>query len=88
MVLCYAEESDALVSSLNHHLPKLATEIMPSLEELLNMTEHVEHYEYDKTFNEAKDEPCLILHSSGSTGQSMSYDLSDTNSSCILTINR
>ena len=42
--------------------------IVPELEELLS-PEPVETYQYKKTFEEAKMEPVLVLHSSGSTGQ-------------------
>lgn len=41
--------------------------VIPSLEELLNMDE-VPHYPYDKTFDEAKNDPFVVLHTSGTTG--------------------
>ena len=42
-------------------------ETVPSFDEMLNST--VEHYPYDKEFSEAKDDPVVVLHSSGSTGK-------------------
>jgi hypothetical protein len=68
-LLYYAEVSDVIASSLKEQLPQLTTELVSSLEEMLNVPQDVKHYEYNKTFDEVKDEPCLILHSSGSTGQ-------------------
>lgn len=42
-------------------------EIIPELDDLLN-AHPVEEYPYLKTFDEAKDDPFLILHTSGTTG--------------------
>jgi len=39
---------------------------VPSLQELLNTT--YPHYPYNKTFLEAKNEPLVVLHTSGTTG--------------------
>jgi len=47
---------------------KLPLFIVPSVDELLS-TDHP-YYLYDKTFDEAKDEPFVALHTSGSTGTS------------------
>ena len=44
------------------------TVIVPGVEELLN-GEQVQPYPYTKTFEEAKTDPAVVLHSSGSTGQ-------------------
>ncbi|ROV87578.1 hypothetical protein VMCG_10605 [Cytospora schulzeri] len=67
--LFYSEEmgmvSEALSSS---QLPGVVMKTVPSLDELLPTPEDTAHYRYEKTFDEARDEPCLILHSSGSTG--------------------
>ena len=41
--------------------------VVPDLEDLLDQTPTT-HYPYDKTFQEAAQDPYLILHSSGSTG--------------------
>ncbi|KAF7551265.1 hypothetical protein G7Z17_g5136 [Cylindrodendrum hubeiense] len=40
---------------------------LPELDELLD-AEATEHYQYDKTFNEATQDPFCLLHTSGSTG--------------------
>ena len=40
---------------------------MPSLEELLTSRPH--HFPYDKTFDEAEDDPVIVCHTSGSTGK-------------------
>lgn len=45
--------------------------VVPSLEELLDMNE-VPHYPYDKSFDEAKNDPFVILHTSGTTGMPVS----------------
>ena len=42
--------------------------VVPSVDELLDTNKSVPHYAYTKTFEEAKDDPALVLHSSGSTG--------------------
>ncbi|KAL8904941.1 MAG: hypothetical protein Q9207_002935 [Kuettlingeria erythrocarpa] len=41
--------------------------IVPELEDLLHAT-RVESYPYSKTFREAHMDPCLVLHTTGSTG--------------------
>ncbi|KAH7336688.1 hypothetical protein BKA65DRAFT_563960 [Rhexocercosporidium sp. MPI-PUGE-AT-0058] len=40
----------------------------PSLDTFLSPEGEVKHYPYTKTFEEAKDEPVTVLHTSGSTG--------------------
>ncbi|KAL3417973.1 thioester reductase domain-containing protein [Phlyctema vagabunda] len=45
----------------------MRTEIAPELEELLDETS-VEVYPYTKSFAEARKDPCLVLHTTGSTG--------------------
>ncbi|KAL5314376.1 hypothetical protein ACEPPN_018802 [Leptodophora sp. 'Broadleaf-Isolate-01'] len=41
---------------------------IPSLDTLLSPDGEVKHYPYTRTFEEAKDEPFTVLHTSGSTG--------------------
>lgn len=42
---------------------------IPSLEDLISKEgEPPKHYSYDKTFEEVKDDPYLVVHTSGSTG--------------------
>ncbi len=45
----------------------MRTEIVPQLEELLDESP-VETYPYTKTFGDARMDPCLVLHTTGSTG--------------------
>ncbi|KAM0164035.1 hypothetical protein ACHAPG_000785 [Botrytis cinerea] len=53
----------APVVQTHDHLQVLS---VPSIEELLNST--YEHFPYDKTFESAKREPLVALHTSGTTG--------------------
>lgn len=46
---------------------KMQTAVVPELEELLDET-LVPAYPYTKTFAEARKDPCLTLHTTGSTG--------------------
>ena len=45
----------------------MRTGIVPQLEDLLDESP-VERYPYPKTFEEARMDPCLVLHTTGSTG--------------------
>jgi acyl-coenzyme A synthetase/AMP-(fatty) acid ligase len=47
------------------HLPKFA---LPSLDWMLNSEGQV-RYPYEKTFEEAKNEVIVIIHTSGTTGK-------------------
>lgn len=47
-------------------MPKLRTITVPNVSELLDKS--YEHFPFSKTFNEAKDEPLVCLHTSGTTG--------------------
>ncbi|KAI0483351.1 hypothetical protein GGR56DRAFT_686675 [Xylariaceae sp. FL0804] len=51
---------------LKQHMPSLTTVEVPSFEKF--MSSPSEHYPYEKTFEEARNEPVVVLHSSGSTG--------------------
>lgn len=46
---------------------RLQTSTVPELEELLN-EDSVPTYPYTKSFEDAWDDPCLVLHTTGSTG--------------------
>ncbi|KAF3009254.1 putative secondary metabolism biosynthetic enzyme [Neopestalotiopsis sp. 37M] len=46
--------------------PSFHVEAIPSFLEMLES--NPEHYPYEKVFDEARDDPILVLHSSGSTG--------------------
>lgn len=56
-------------TSIDHILRKRAmrTEVVPELEEFLDDIP-VDTYPYFKSFEEARMDPCLILHTTGSTG--------------------
>lgn len=41
---------------------------MPELDYLLDDSLHIEPYPYAKSFEQAKHHPCLVIHTSGSTG--------------------
>jgi acyl-coenzyme A synthetase/AMP-(fatty) acid ligase len=41
---------------------------MPELDYLLDDTIHTDPYPYTKTFEQAKHHPCMVTHTSGSTG--------------------
>ncbi|KAI4143444.1 MAG: hypothetical protein LQ340_006997 [Diploschistes diacapsis] len=47
---------------------KMRHVVVPTVFEFLDVGEDVPPYPYQKSFDEAKDDPVLILHSSGSTG--------------------
>lgn len=44
--------------------------VIPDLEELLDQTK-APHYPYEKTFEEAKYDPYVVLHTSGTTGKAV-----------------
>ena len=56
-------------TNIEHIVSKrpMRTGIVPQLEDLLD-EEPVEIYPYTKTFEEARMDPCLVLHTTGSTG--------------------
>lgn len=68
--LFYGSEAAAAIGLSDHGSTDALHASMicvPSLEDLLQVPENTKLYPYLKTFEEARDEPCLILHSSGST---------------------
>lgn len=81
----YAEELASVASSLKVKVPDIIVESLFSLNEMLQISEDTKHYPYNKTFEEAKNEPCLILHSSGSTGMIIP---ALTPYACMLTLSR
>jgi acyl-coenzyme A synthetase/AMP-(fatty) acid ligase len=48
--------------------PSVHCEIVPSFSDMLKVES--EYFPFNKTFEEARDDPILVLHSSGSTGVS------------------
>ena len=59
-------ERKARVLDVKKLRPDLEVIEIPSLAEML--ASETQHYPYNRTYEEAEDEPCLIIHSSGTTG--------------------
>jgi acyl-coenzyme A synthetase/AMP-(fatty) acid ligase len=66
--LFFAGEMLPIAEALKNADPDMIYQSIATLAELLETPSATPHYPYDKTFDEAENEPCLILHSSGSTG--------------------
>ena len=64
--LLYAPEVEGLVKPLIDHQPNLQLHEIQPLEMLVQPD--TPHYPYEKSYEEAKWDPILILHSLGSTG--------------------
>ncbi|KAI8966246.1 acetyl-CoA synthetase-like protein [Daldinia sp. FL1419] len=64
--LLYAVEIAPLVDSIRTLRPDLRSREIPPFEEIINSAP--KHYPYEKSFDEARNEPIVVLHSSGSTG--------------------
>ncbi|RYP27611.1 hypothetical protein DL767_007616 [Monosporascus sp. MG133] len=54
-----------VVKQLQNLEPTIRPEVIPSFSDMINSTP--EHFPYEKDFEEARDDPILVLHSSGST---------------------
>src|SRR4051812_12933818 len=65
-LLLYAPEVKPLVESLLDHRPNLQVYPIQLLETLVQPD--TPHYPYEKSYDDVKWDPILILHSSGSTG--------------------
>lgn len=65
--LLYAEELAPLIKPLKELDPSVSFDIVPSFQVMLDS--QAEHYAYEKSFEEARSDPIVVLHSSGSTGQ-------------------
>ena len=59
---------DPTVHEIQKLRPSLRLVAIPDLDELLADHLHVAHYPYEKSFEEARSDPCLLLHTSGSAG--------------------
>lgn len=55
------------MESLPREKPGLKLFTVPSFEFWLDV-KGVKHYAYNKTFEEAKDDPLFVIHTSGTTG--------------------
>jgi hypothetical protein len=64
--LLYAHEVEDSVTPLLEPCQGIQHHLIGHLESLINAD--TSHYPYEKTFEEAKWIPILVLHSSGSTG--------------------
>ncbi|KAI0482602.1 acetyl-CoA synthetase-like protein [Xylariaceae sp. FL0804] len=64
--LLHSIEVAPLVKGIQELEPNIQAKAMPSFAEMMKSTP--DHYPYEKTFEEARDEPVVVLHSSGSTG--------------------
>ena len=65
--LVHAEEVIPVVDQLTAIHPELKLTQIASLDEILNKSGR--QYPYSKSFDEARNDPIVVLHSSGSTGQ-------------------
>lgn len=73
--LMNAMECKALFSTVGVHVvdvvrarPSMVQAVVDELDEVLDLEEKAPVYPYSKTFEEAKYDPYLVLHSSGTTG--------------------
>ncbi|KAI1778529.1 acetyl-CoA synthetase-like protein [Hypoxylon cercidicola] len=64
--LVHAAEVLPLIKPLQGLKPSMHTEAIPSFNDMLES--NPQHYPYEKDFIQAKNDPVLVLHSSGSTG--------------------
>lgn len=62
----YAPEVAPIVHALVASNPELQSVAIPSFQEMLESQSPT--YPFEKDFSNARDEPVVILHSSGSTG--------------------
>lgn len=68
----YAHDIASAVEGLRQssRLQEIVFRPVASVNELLETSGNKKVYPYEKSFQDAENEPCLILHSSGSTGNS------------------
>ncbi|KAI1119334.1 hypothetical protein F5Y14DRAFT_457645 [Nemania sp. NC0429] len=65
----YGEELATTAQALREcQLEGLTIQAVASLVDLLDTSRDTREYPYNKSFHEVQNEPCLVLHSSGSTG--------------------
>lgn len=68
--LLHAEELAPLIKPLKELAPSVTFDAVPSFQVMFDT--QAEHYPYQKSFEEARDDPIVVLHSSGSTGKTRS----------------
>lgn len=78
--LLYADTLKAPARSLQKFDPSISCKQVPSMNEILKSESPA--YPFDVSWSEIKDENCLILHSSGSTGQPKLVNYSHAALSC------
>ncbi|RYO84557.1 hypothetical protein DL764_009308 [Monosporascus ibericus] len=64
--LLHVAEVLPVVKQLQNLEPTIRPEVIPSFSDMINS--NPEHFPYEKDFERARDDPILVLHSSGSTG--------------------
>lgn len=62
----FANELAPLLKPLQALVPSVRVEALPTLQEMLDS--NPPYYEYSKSFQDARNDPIAVLHSSGSTG--------------------
>jgi len=82
--LFYAQELAPTAQILKERLTRLTIQRVQSLGEILQTSDHTHQYIFEKSFEEARDDPCLILHSSGSTGSSTPFVVTEETSLTLL----
>jgi acyl-coenzyme A synthetase/AMP-(fatty) acid ligase len=65
--ILFTDELAPLLKPLKDLVPSVRPEALPSLKEMLDSDPP--RYPYSKSFDEARNDPIVILHSSGSTGE-------------------
>lgn len=63
----FANELAPLLKPLQALVPSVRVEALPALQEMLDS--NPSYYEYSKSFEDARNDPIAVLHSSGSTGE-------------------
>ncbi|CAK7224033.1 putative NRPS-like protein biosynthetic cluster [Sporothrix bragantina] len=64
----YTPEMAAIVAQLQAEMPDLKAFSVPPLDDVLSNGTSAKHYPYTRTWVEARTDPIIIAHSSGSTG--------------------
>lgn len=67
--LFHTPEISPIIQHLRNIMTTLRVEAVPSFDEMMDSSP--EPYPYTKSFEQARDDPIVVLHSSGSTGMYM-----------------
>ena len=65
--ILYCPESASLIKPLQDIAPSVSSHAIPDFEVIFES--QAKRYPYQKGFDEARNDPILVLHSSGSTGE-------------------